>query len=123
MLVFGGDEVVKPTHFALDFIKAMALQFEGVRVYAFAGPSEVLAHERTALGEPHATALQDGGASTAIRASEEGEVHPEAIVIPSVRPGIGEQGCESQAAGFGDGVRDAIAAGVGGAVRGGGASA
>src|SRR6185437_13115945 len=77
----GVDQLVEPADLALDRVEAVLLELEGVSVELLPGPGQRHAEAVAPLLHPPPAALQDAQPGLGVRMREEGEVHPEALVV------------------------------------------
>ena len=89
--VFVRDQLVEPAHLALAGVEAELVQLAGVAVDLLAGPGQRGAQALPALLDGAPAALQDAHPDLGRGAGEERQVHAEAVVVPGLRAGLGEQ--------------------------------
>src|SRR5262249_1333164 len=90
----GVDELVEPTHLALDRLEAVTLKLEGVAVESLASAGQRETDAFAALLEPAAPSLEDPQPGLRVGAPEEREVDAEVVVLPRGRAGFGEERLE-----------------------------
>jgi hypothetical protein len=90
-LPLGVDQLVEPADLALDRVEAVLLELEGVSVELFPGPGQAGPQAVAPFFHPVPAALKDAQPDLRLRLREEGEVHPEALVVVRRGSGLGEQ--------------------------------
>src|SRR5258708_1725311 len=81
------DQLIQPTHLALDRFQTVTLQLQRVAVQALSCAGQGRTHAVEPLFQPAAAAFEDAQPHLGLGVPEEGEMDAEAFVLPSGRPG------------------------------------